>query len=158
MTTISNAFLTKVQLDSLETTAHLAKKIAPVLEAGDILLLRGTLGVGKTTFARDLIQAYFKDDDLLVQSPTFTLCQVYDGSLSKSSIWHFDFYRLVHSEEIFEVGYEEAQAGGIIVIEWPEKMGGYCPTTALELVFSLEREKRMVQLYSDLDKWQKVFT
>jgi len=114
--------------DKLATDA-LAVRLALLAAVGDIVGLAGELGAGKTTFARAFICARFGSTE--VPSPTFTLVQTYEGV--GAPIWHFDLYRLQNSEEIYELGIEEAFETAISLIEWPEKMAGHEPPDWLEL-------------------------
>ena len=116
-------------LEDKSATDALAVRLAVLVAAGDIIGLGGELGAGKTTFARAFICARLGETE--VPSPTFTLVQTYEGS--GASIWHFDLYRLHSSEEIFELGVEEAFGTAISLIEWPEKMAGNEPPDWLEL-------------------------
>lgn len=100
--------------------AAAAAALAPHMRAGDAVFLRGGLGAGKTAFARALIRALCHDPALAVPSPTFTLVQTYDTPTG--ALWHFDLYRLKDPEEIYEIGWEEALAGGIMLVEWPERL------------------------------------
>lgn len=115
-------------------TARFAASLAPQLRQGDIILLHGTLGAGKTVFARALIRALTGENNLEVPSPTFTLVQTYDTPLGP--LWHFDLYRLKDSEEIYELGWEEAMSGGLALIEWPERLGSLCPPARLDIRLS----------------------
>jgi len=116
-----------------DETADLATRLTPLLRPRDVILLKGDLGTGKSTFARALIQSLCKGN-IDVPSPTFTLVQTYEASAF--TLWHFDLYRLQHPEEIFELGIEEAYEGGVSLIEWPERLGAYHPRNALEIEFS----------------------
>ena len=119
--------ITKTEQETIQAAQNLASKIQP----GDIITLQGNLGAGKTVFARALIQTLMKDTALEVPSPTFTLVQTYDTE--KNTIWHFDLYRLKDSEEIYELGWEEAISEGITVIEWPERLGNLYPPQYLDI-------------------------
>ena len=77
-------------------TCDTAIKIAETLKGGDIIFLEGTLGAGKTVFARALIRALCSDSELNVPSPTFTLLQTYP--YERGEIWHFDLNRLKSPE------------------------------------------------------------
>lgn len=112
-------------------TALAAARLAAGLKAGDILLLRGNLGAGKTAFARALIRALCSDTDLEVPSPTFTLVQTYDTAIGQ--LFHFDLYRLKDAAEIYELGWEDALAGGVTVVEWPERLGPHTPARYLDI-------------------------
>ena len=116
-------------LEDKSATDALAVRLAVLVAAGDIIGLGGELGAGKTTFARAFICARLGETE--VPSPTFTLVQTYEGS--GAAIWHFDLYRLQSSEEIYELGVEEAFGTAISLIEWPEKMAGNEPPDWLEL-------------------------
>jgi tRNA threonylcarbamoyladenosine biosynthesis protein TsaE len=113
--------------------ADVARVLVPWVENGAILALEGNLGAGKTALARALIRELCNDPALDVPSPTFTLVQTYDND----RIWHFDFYRLKHPDEAFELGWEEAMAsGGIIILEWGERIGPYLPTTRIQVAIT----------------------
>ena len=116
-------------------TGAFAGRISRLAQLGDIIVLRGELGAGKTTFARAFIRAR-GDPDEEVPSPTFTLVQLYD---LHPAIWHFDLYRLRSPEEAWELGIEEAFSDGISLIEWPERLGTLLPKRRLEIFFSFGR-------------------
>jgi tRNA threonylcarbamoyl adenosine modification protein YjeE len=109
--------------DHLDEAALAAKAtaLAAVLRPGDTVFLYGGLGAGKTFFARALIRALSGDPGLSVPSPTFTLVQTYDTAAGFLS--HFDLYRLEEPEEVLELGWDDALADGIALVEWPERLG-----------------------------------
>jgi tRNA threonylcarbamoyladenosine biosynthesis protein TsaE len=111
-------------------TDRLARALAPLLAAGDAVLLSGELGAGKTRLARALIGALSGSAEE-VPSPTFTLVQSYDSP--KGPVRHFDLYRLAAPEEAYELGIEEAFADGIAIVEWPERLGAHLPADRLEI-------------------------
>lgn len=117
-------------LSEAETEAF-AHELADAARAGDIYLLDGDLGAGKTAFSRAFIRRLTNDTALNVPSPTFTLVQVYETS--KAPVHHFDLYRLKEADEIFEIGWEDALAGGIVLVEWPDRLAEYRPKRAIEL-------------------------
>jgi tRNA threonylcarbamoyladenosine biosynthesis protein TsaE len=119
---------------SPDDTARAARDLAAKLESRSVIFLYGTLGMGKTVFARALIRALSNDETLEVPSPTFTLVQTYDTD--KATLFHFDLYRLEDAEEIFELGWEDALAEGITIVEWPERLGPYIPARRLDITFS----------------------
>lgn len=118
-----------------QETAAIAAELARGLKPGDVLCLRGDLGAGKTLFARALIRALARDPQLEVPSPTFTLVQTYDTPAGP--VWHFDLYRIEEPEEIYELGWEDAVADGITLVEWPERLDFLAPPDRLEIGFIL---------------------
>ena len=112
----------------------LAEPLVKALRRGDVVALWGDLGVGKTTFARVLIQALV-GEAIDVPSPTFTLVQVYD--CPQAEVWHCDLYRLKHPEEVFEIGLEDAFHQAICLIEWPERLGGLLPRRRIDITFKI---------------------
>jgi tRNA threonylcarbamoyladenosine biosynthesis protein TsaE len=115
----------------------LAKPLAEALRPGDVVALWGDLGVGKTTFARVLIQALV-GEEINVPSPTFTLVQTYDSL--HGEVWHCDLYRLKDPEEAFELGVEDAFHQAICLIEWPERLGGLLPHRRIDITFKIRDE------------------
>jgi len=122
-----------VFLSDLMATEKLAQKIAPHLSKGDVLALSGELGTGKTEFARALLRALGMTGD--VPSPTFTLMQSYD--INGLLISHFYLYRLKSSDELDELGWDDALADGVVLVEWPERAGKRVPPENLSLHFTL---------------------
>jgi len=114
-------------------TAALARRLAPCLGPGDVVALRGDLGAGKTSFARALIRALSGPDDAEreVPSPTFTLVQTYDTLVGR--IHHFDLYRIQFPDDLTEIGWDEALADGIVLVEWPERAGSLLPSNRLDV-------------------------
>jgi len=109
---------------SLEVkTAELAKNFSKILKKGDVILLHGEIGVGKTTFVRHLVNCLQINNHLNqteVTSPTFNLVNEYDVGIFK--IEHYDLYRLKDSDEIKNIGLLENQKKILTLIEWPEKI------------------------------------
>ncbi len=123
--------LLTLSLPDEAATRALGARLWPLLAAGDVVALAGDLGAGKTTLARGLIQRAMADD-APVPSPTFTLVQVYEPKAGPV-IWHFDLYRLSDAAELTELGWDEALAEGVSLVEWPERAGDALPDTALRL-------------------------
>jgi tRNA threonylcarbamoyladenosine biosynthesis protein TsaE len=140
-------------LADLSATAGLARKIAAEARATDVIALWGDLGTGKTEFARAFIHARPGGGDVAeVPSPTFTLVQVYD---LVPPVWHFDLYRLSRADDVWELGFEEALAEAIVLIEWPERLGSLLPARRLdiELTPGATAEQRNVRLVA-YDDWR----
>ncbi|MBR2350058.1 MAG: tRNA (adenosine(37)-N6)-threonylcarbamoyltransferase complex ATPase subunit type 1 TsaE [Clostridia bacterium] len=100
---------------STEETYALAQKIAQELKGGEVILLNGTLGAGKTTFTKGLALALGVKKTVV--SPTFTIIKEYEGE--KLHLYHIDMYRLEDDDELEELGVEELyREDSVVVIEW----------------------------------------
>lgn len=151
---------THLILRTSEQTAELARALAPLLGSGDVLLLSGSIGAGKTHFARALIQHRLARTGRVedVPSPTFTLVQVYDDDLVE--IWHADLYRLSSPDDVTELGLDEAFETAIVLVEWPDRLGSDAPGDACRIDFEYLPEGRSVKIsWSDprRDEWLSVF-
>ena len=100
-------------------TAAVGRSLASALQGGSIVLLSGDLGAGKTAFVRGLAEG-LGIDPLEVSSPTFTLIQEYRGG--RLPLHHVDLYRLAR-KEVDDLGLDElASGGGVLAIEWPDRL------------------------------------
>ncbi|MDJ0857475.1 MAG: tRNA (adenosine(37)-N6)-threonylcarbamoyltransferase complex ATPase subunit type 1 TsaE [Dinoroseobacter sp.] len=137
-----------------------AKSLAPVLRAGDTLLLAGNIGAGKSFLSRAIIQARLMAEGRFedVPSPTFTLVQVYE--LSNVDIWHCDLYRLTSVDEVLELGLEEAFETAICLVEWPDRLEDMTPEDALLISLnasaSQENSRDVVISYGSGDWMQRL--
>lgn len=138
---------------SPETTAHIAQALGRGLQAGDVVLLSGPVGAGKSHFARALIQsrlaALGRMED--VPSPTFTLVQSYD--LGPVELWHADLYRLTDAAECDELGLTDAFESAICLVEWPDRLGPLLPAGALHLSLLPQGDSRHLRFDSDSADW-----
>jgi tRNA threonylcarbamoyladenosine biosynthesis protein TsaE len=139
-----------IALPDLAATDELAARISELAHSGDVILLQGGLGSGKTSFARGFLRALGVREE--VPSPTFTLVQAYDTD--KGPVWHFDLYRLKQPEEAIELGFEEAQAEGIVLVEWPDRLGLLLPADALTIALAIEGPKQRSAALSAGGDWQ----
>lgn len=128
---------------------RIAELIALKVRVGDLITLTGDLGAGKTTFARALIRALLDDPAAEVPSPTFTLVQSY--ATSRIEVAHFDLYRLNGPDELDEIGFDDAVAIGLALVEWPERAGDLLHGNHLgiALVSGASAETRTVTLTPD---------
>lgn len=146
---------TTVYLPSPDATADCARKIGAALRTGDVILLEGSIGAGKTHFARALIQSLL-DIPEDVPSPTFTIVQVYETE--QGALWHADLYRLTSTFELEEIGLSQAFSDAICLVEWPDRLGEEAPGSALKLVFSTADDDNARQLTAEWTdpKWTRI--
>ena len=131
--------------NSEEETAAVACKFAAIAQVGDIFALNGTLGAGKSVFARAFVQELTGAKE--VPSPTFTLVQMYVAP--KFDIYHYDLYRLKYPQEMFELNVDEAFYSGVCLVEWPEKMGILTPRNMWNVDFEVKDNARIITVSSD---------
>jgi tRNA threonylcarbamoyladenosine biosynthesis protein TsaE len=108
-----------IRTDSEEDTVAVGRELASTLSAGDVLLLCGDLGAGKTAFVRGLAEGLGVARDE-VSSPTFTLIQEYRGG--RLPLFHVDLYRIEDPREFDDLGLDEIGEGGVLAIEWAERL------------------------------------
>lgn len=119
---------------SEDETAAIARELAPTLQAGDVLLLSGNLGAGKTAFVRGLADG-LGIDPAEVSSPTFTLVHEYRGG--RLRLYHADLYRLQRTATE-DLGLEElGVADGVLAIEWPDRLS-HPIAGARQITFEIE--------------------
>ena len=111
----------EIRTSSAAQTEEAAAALAPALRPGDLLLLNGGLGAGKTAFVRGLVRG-LQGDENEVSSPTFALMNRYEARLP---VFHFDLYRLSSEEEVLDLGFDEIFFGGegVCAVEWCEVAG-----------------------------------
>lgn len=132
----------------------LAKKVARFLQSSFVMLLKGDLGAGKTTFARAFIQA--SGFDGVVKSPTYTLVEPYPISNNRMC-YHFDLYRLADPEELEFTGARDYfNDNDVCLVEWPEKAEGYLPTADWVCEFSYLNEGRDLVISALTEKGKKL--
>lgn len=116
---------------SEDETRHLAIELTKELEAGDVVLLYGDLGAGKTTFVKGLAQGLGVPENIMTHSPTFTIMNEYPGKLV---LMHIDLYRIDYPQQFDELGIEEYLDGKrILAVEWPEKAETSWPKSAIQI-------------------------
>ena len=125
-------------------TLNFASKFAKTLVEGDIVLLDGDLGAGKTVFTKGVVSALSNGKSIAV-SPTFVIVNVYD---TVPVINHFDLYRINDVSELDAIGAEEYFYGdGISIVEWPERAEGMFPDTAIKVfIEKIDAEKRKIRI------------
>lgn len=136
-----------VTIENLKETELLAKKFSKLLKGGEVILLNGDLGAGKTTFTRFLLKYLGVKDE--VTSPTFTIMREYNTK--KFDIYHFDMYRLGSGEEARGFGLEDYIYSGdkrsIVLIEWAENIKDILAGKFIEINIKLvDDEKRKFEI------------
>jgi tRNA threonylcarbamoyladenosine biosynthesis protein TsaE len=132
-------------------TQHLGKCLGELLHGGELLLLDGQLGAGKTTFTQGLAKGM--NISAVVNSPTFTLLKEYRQETSglasgptgdRLALYHFDLYRLDEPEEMIDLGFEEYfYSSGVCIVEWADKAGNFWPSDRLYVhLTALDEVKR----------------
>lgn len=123
---------------SPQDTYELGKRIGETAEAGSVITLIGDLGVGKTVFTQGLAAGLGITEP--VNSPTFTIVQIYEGG--RLPFYHFDVYRIGDVSEMDEIGYEDCFYGeGVCLIEWADLIPGILPEKYTRVTISKDLEK-----------------
>jgi tRNA threonylcarbamoyladenosine biosynthesis protein TsaE len=124
-------------------TEAAGERLGKRLEAGDVVLLIGGLGAGKTTFVRGVARG--AGSAAPVASPTFQLVRVYPGRVQLA---HVDLYRVEHNAELADLGLEELADQGALVIEWGDRLE--VPDAALVEIEHLGGDRRLIRTTRDL--------
>jgi tRNA threonylcarbamoyladenosine biosynthesis protein TsaE len=126
--TISHRELT-LNTTSPEGTIRLGAAVGRLCEPNTTIALQGPLGAGKTQLTKGIAEGLGIGDRGKVTSPTFVLEQEYEGRLK---IRHLDAYRLASPQDLWDIGIDEmCKAGGVVVLEWPERAAEALPADAL---------------------------
>jgi len=143
---------------SAEETYEFGQALAKYLKPGDVICLSGDLGAGKTLLSQGIAAGLQVAD--VVSSPTFTILNVYDGQTADRqdvSIYHFDLYRLEHPAELDDIGFDHyVEAGGIAIIEWPDKFLEFLPKERLWLTLDYGElpDERVINLKAEGERYQ----
>ena len=129
---------------SAAETRALGAKLAQFLRPGDVVLLEGDMGAGKSEFARGVARGLGVSGP--VPSPSFTILNVYDEG--RLPLYHFDWYRVEDAQEIREMGMDEQLGGdGVALIEWSQRAAEILPETCLRVVIRpIDEETREIEL------------
>ena len=131
----------KLVSHSENETKEIAKKIAKELKNGDVIILSGDLGSGKTKFTEGFLSYYGLENE--ISSPTFTIVNEYKkGDIN---IYHFDVYRIEELDEFYALGGEEYFSKGICVIEWGEIIEQIVPKEHIKITFERNFENENVR-------------
>jgi|TARA_R110002049_G_scaffold48104_5_gene138874 tRNA threonylcarbamoyladenosine biosynthesis protein TsaE len=127
-----------MMLENEDATLDVGRKLGALLRAGDKIALTGTLGAGKTTLARGLLEGLGYRGE--VPSPTFAIVQPYEPPETRIPVAHIDLYRIEDPEEIPELGLEDMLIDGAMVVEWPDRMPDGFWQDALNLTLEITTE------------------
>ncbi len=130
---------------SAEHTRAIGVQLGRLLKAGDVVAFSGDLGAGKTCCIQGIARGLGICDELTVTSPTYTLIHEYQGNVP---MYHFDVYRLVNEDDLYDLGYEEYFYGtGVTLIEWADRIHSFLPEEHLALSFHVQNDGvRTIQL------------
>jgi len=140
-----------VILDDEEATLDIGRKLGALLRPGDKIALTGTLGAGKTTLARGLLEGLGYGGE--VPSPTFAIVQPYEPPETRIPVAHIDLYRIEDPEEIPELGLEDMLIDGAMVVEWPDRMPDGFWQDALNLALEITGEGNRRLTWHAGDAW-----
>ena len=127
-----NTYISKNEQDTIQFARNYAKTLKP----GDIIVLTGELGSGKTKFVQGILENFNLADE--ISSPTFTIVNEYTSD--NINIYHFDVYRLADSDEFYAIGGEEYFSKGICLIEWGELIEDILPKPYTKIVFTKKND------------------
>ena len=159
----------KLVTDSPEQTMKMATRFAKLCRAGDVVGLQGTLGAGKTCFAKGMARGLGVRDIAAVTSPTFVLLKEHKGR--KLKLYHFDAYRLQDARDMEEIGCAEIFAGrGVSVVEWANHVSACLPPEhflwTIRMAGATRREflltacgegplARLPEIFDTLEEWEE---
>ena len=138
-------------------TEQIGQILGGALAAGSVVALDGELGGGKTCFARGVVSAVAPESAGLVASPTFAIMNEYPG---RTTVYHFDFYRLSGPGDIIELGFEEFLNGpGVVLAEWAERLGDLLPQESVRILFErVDDERRRIVIEAAGPRYEAVLS
>jgi tRNA threonylcarbamoyladenosine biosynthesis protein TsaE len=141
---------TTYETTSPAQTRSLGRRLAPLFEAGDVVLLQGELGAGKTCFAQGIGAGLRVAEP--VKSSSFVLVNEYNGRLH---VYHADLFRLEEPRQVFELGLEENARDGLLLVEWPDRAPQELPPEHLMVRFEATGEKsRRITFEASGDRYE----
>ena len=145
-----------MELKSLEDTKKFSENISKIINEGDIIFLYGEIGVGKTTFVRNIVN-YLENKNKIkkseVLSPTFNI--VYDYNVGNFKILHYDLYRVKNYNDISQLGMFDTYHDHIKIVEWPELIKQK-PKNRIDILLKYSKliESRKVKI-TGFGKWKE---
>lgn len=143
----------EIKIKTLDQLPQAAEKFAALMGDNKIFAFRGDMGVGKTTFIRELVRRLGVEEDTAVNSPSFSLINEYRSSSTGALIYHFDLYRLESIEEALDIGIEDYLDSGVIcLIEWPDIIDPLLPYETVDVKIEEEPDgARTIKISTDFD-------
>lgn len=137
--------MTRMISHSTEQTEEIARRFAQQLRAGDVVALRGGMGVGKTAFVRGLARGLEVTGE--VSSPTFALVHEHEGRLM---LYHFDMYRVTTPEDLYSTGFfDYLDTGAVLAVEWSENIQTALPQTSIAVTLNrISEDEREIRIES----------
>jgi tRNA threonylcarbamoyladenosine biosynthesis protein TsaE len=128
---------TLVVTHSADETVALARRVGELLAAGDVVVLAGELGTGKTVFAKGIARALGITEPVV--SPTFPIVREYDAP---TPLVHVDVYRLDHFQELHDLGFDDLVGGDVVtVVEWGDRVAALLPADRLDVALEADRDE-----------------
>ncbi len=146
--------MSEIHLQTLDDTRSLGIMLGRMSRPGDVILLSGQLGAGKTTLAQFIAIGLEVPPEYYVTSPSFALMHEYPGRIP---LYHIDCYRLTGEDEVEESGLMDyIVADGLTVVEWPDRLGALVPAERLEMGICLaENDARVVKIAAFGSDWRE---
>jgi tRNA threonylcarbamoyl adenosine modification protein YjeE len=148
-----------IDLKDLNETKKIARKFIKFLEQGDIVLLQGDLGSGKTTFSRFLINQLQSKNKLPmseVTSPTFNIVNYYEVKKNNLQVAHYDFYRIKKFKELENIGFLDQIQNFVSIIEWPNLiMKAIDQYLVISFFLNSKKDQRKIK-FKGTGKWSQI--
>lgn len=128
---------------SPDYTIKIGQNLAKLLNKGDVVVLSGDLGAGKTKFVEGFLHNFGLQDE--ISSPTFNIINEYTSS--NNNIYHFDVYRLEDSDEFYAIGGEEYFEKGICLIEWGELISDVLPKDYIHITIKKDSDNENLRIF-----------
>jgi len=143
-----------LDITNLSVTETVGVRLGEITVPGDVILLYGDLGAGKTTIAQFIGKGLSVPSSVYITSPTFSLMHQYPGRIP---FYHLDLYRLSGEEEIEDLGLIDYLYGdGLCLVEWPDRLGSLVPSEHLDIVLTYDTAMhRQLELICHGAKWRK---
>ncbi len=137
-------------------TMQFASKLASKLSVGDVIVLNGDLGAGKTKFTEGILRYFGLENE--ISSPTFTIVNEYNAK--NLNIYHFDVYRFSNSDEFYAIGGEDYFSRGLCIVEWGSIISDALPQEYIEIAFEKHPENenyRLLKIKTVGNKYNGIF-